>query len=282
MNATLTSIGARVEHVAFDQTTLNCRVWSAEGHSAGRVVLVHGLESHAGWFQDFAERLVTFGWTAIAFDREGSGSSGGRRGDARSPATLFDQLRTILNAIEPARPTHLIAHSWGARWALAQALVQPDDFRSIVLLAPGFALRRGYWPPMLATGLLKRLMSASATLPTPIDDDRDFTTRPTWLKFLAEDRNRLPRVTVQTLLTSRKLERLVRRGGASLRCPVLHLVAGRDAICDGDRNRELLRAMIPADLYHEIVYPDGEHSLLFECDRLPIVDDVNRWLSSHR
>jgi alpha-beta hydrolase superfamily lysophospholipase len=253
--------------------------WNHDAPRA-RVVLLHGLESHSGWFEDFGGRLAALGHAVVALDRAGAGRSDGGRGDLTDTRSLFAQLRRVLAEVAPSLPTFLLGFSWGARWALAQAAACPEDSHGLIVMAPGLCLREPYSRWRRAAVLVSALCRPAARVPTPVQRDEWFTTRPAALAYIRSDPLRLSRVTARLLVQSWMLERTFARRAAHMQTPVLHLVAGQDLICDNARNRRLLRRALPNGLYTERIYADAEHALMFECDRYPIAADIAAWIAA--
>jgi acylglycerol lipase len=258
---------------------LHYLLWRPEAPRA-RVVLLHGLESHGGWFTDFGSHLAATGHVVVALDRAGAGRSEGPRGDMSTATGLFAQVRTLLREVAPSLPSVVLGFSWGARWALAQAVQEPADTQGLILMAPGLRLQAPYPPLTRALVFATALCRPGTRVRTPVPDDRWFTTRSGPLAFIRSDPWRLSQVTSRLLWQSWILERLFVQRAQALRVPILHLVAGRDRICDNDRNREQLRAAVPDGLYAERFYADAEHALMFECDRYPIISDIATWIGS--
>ncbi len=57
------------------------RVWSVPECRAV-VVMLHGIQSHSGWYEGSGEHLAQAGVSVLAPDRRGSGMNGEARGDA--------------------------------------------------------------------------------------------------------------------------------------------------------------------------------------------------------
>src|SRR5690606_4186780 len=89
-----------------------------------------------------------------------------------------------------------------------------------------------------------------------------FTTTPVYLAYIESDPLRIRHVTARFLLTSRALDTWIARRLASLRTPMLLLLAGRDRIIDNDAVRTLL-SRSPADLTVR-EWCDATHSLQFD------------------
>ena len=270
---------ARPGFVETPEARLHYLLWQPDAPRA-RIVLLHGLESHSAWFTDLGPRLAALGHIVIAIDRPGAGRSGGPRGDAGPMQGLFGYLRLVLGAVSPPLPTYLIGFSWGARWALAQAIRHPGDARGVVMMAPGLHLLTTYSPMRRSAILATALCRPATRMPTPVREHEWFTTRPAPLAFIQSDPWRLSRVTSRLLLRSWLLERVYSRRAHVLRIPLLHLMGGRDRICDNRRNRRLLQRAAGTGLYAEHLYADADHALMFECDRYPIADDIATWIAA--
>lgn len=256
---------------------LHVRLWPTAAPSAS-IVLLHGLESNSSWFSDLGDRLAAQGYLVAALDRAGSGLSSGTRGDVADPDLLADQLRALLCELDPRTPCFCLGFSWGARWALAHSISHPDDFAGTILMAPGFFLKAPY---SIARQLFVATVAPFCPLlrfRTPTAADELFTTRREPLQFIRSDATRLSTVTIRLLWQSRRLARFIASRAGDLRTPLLHLTAGRDRICDNRRNREWLQRLPLAGRCTEVVYPDAEHALVFECRDCGIVQDIDEWV----
>jgi NAD(P)-dependent dehydrogenase (short-subunit alcohol dehydrogenase family)/pimeloyl-ACP methyl ester carboxylesterase len=82
--------------------------------SAPTVVAVHGYpDNHAVW--DGVAELLADDYHVVAYDVRGAGESD--KPGARSPyrmAQLVDDLITVVDAVSPDAPVHLLAHDWGS------------------------------------------------------------------------------------------------------------------------------------------------------------------------
>src|SRR5437588_360904 len=113
------------------------------------LVVVHGLQSHAQWFAEAADRLVDRGLSVYAVERRGSGSSPGRSGDIDRYQTWFEEVERVVDlarAEHHTTPVHLLGHCFGANVALGTALRRPGDVASLIMLAPGLHITPDYAP----------------------------------------------------------------------------------------------------------------------------------------
>lgn len=110
-----------------------------DGSGPDAVLFVHGVGGWAENWIETIERVAASGRRAIAFDLPGFGQStrvrGARYFDIRDPfyAKVVDGVRGSLGLERP----HLVGHSLGGGIAGVTAVVHPDAWRSLTLVAPG-------------------------------------------------------------------------------------------------------------------------------------------------
>jgi alpha-beta hydrolase superfamily lysophospholipase len=136
----------RIEtQTASDGYALHVAVWPASGPVRGRVVVIHGVQSHGGWYHGLGRTLAAAGYEAHFPDRRGSGSNDRDRGHAPSARRLVDDLAEWLAALrdrDPSAPIALAGISWGGKLTVLVAGRRPALVASgvgalVALLAPG-------------------------------------------------------------------------------------------------------------------------------------------------
>src|SRR5689334_1274012 len=106
---------------ASDGYPIHVTTWPTPGPIRGRVVVLHGVQSHGGWYHGLGRRLAEAGYEAHFPDRRGSGSNDRDRGHAPSPGRLLDDLAeqlATLRAEDPTLPIALAGISWGGKLAV--------------------------------------------------------------------------------------------------------------------------------------------------------------------
>lgn len=228
----------------------------ASGRKSSSIFLfLHGMESHAGWFDDVGKAVAARGYCAVAYDRLGWGASGGVRGDLRRGDDALAECLLAHGALLPDdQPCHVVGMSWGALPAALHAAL------SVTLLAPAiFPTRR-----LSAVDYLKVAASAggfpsSVALPlTPAD----FTHHREKQTFVRQDSLRVQRVAARFLLATWQLQRTVRQVGACAPTRSL-LLAGDDQLIDNKQTAAFGRhhgftTYTRADAAHSLVLEDPQ------------------------
>ncbi len=268
---------------ASDGYDLHVAVWPARGELKGRLVVIHGVQSHGGWYHNFGRTLAEAGYETHFPDRRGSGANRVDRGHTPSPRRLVDDIAERFQALREAdstTPLALAGISWGGKTAILTAAEHPGLVDALALICPGFQ-------PRVGVSLGERLKIAWAfltnrreTFPIPLSDPTLFTANPEGQRFIANDPLGLRAATAGLLAASTFIDRRVGRAVAKVRQPVLLMLAGQDRIVDNDRTRAFLRQM-PAENFQLIEYPDGHHTLEFEPDPSRYARDLVAWLDLH-
>jgi alpha-beta hydrolase superfamily lysophospholipase len=241
------------------------------------LVLLHGLQSHAGWFADAAETLLDGGLAVYALDRRGSGSSRGVRGDVGRYVDWLDEVATIVEQARadfPASPVHLVGHCFGANVALGCVLIRGLVVHSIVMLTPGLYVQPDYSAWEKARIVLSGLGAPDTRFRVPQDDDL-FTRDPDVLAWIQQDALGARTVTARCLWQVNAMLGALRRDVGQVRVPVLVLEAARDRLSDNTRNRALLTRALGDRCRWQTF--DAEHFLLAEPCREQVIDALVRW-----
>jgi acylglycerol lipase len=252
------------------------RVWEAD-QPIGRVVWVHGIISHGGWYLGSCRHLAQAGLEVHFLDRRGSGLNAGRRGDVDQFETWLGDVEEYLERLPSDLPTILVGISWGGKLATAVARRNRRLIEGLGLLCPGLYAKKG---PGLASRFALQVAGALGLwrlrVTIPLRDPALFTDCPPWQAYIASDPFTLRKVTVRFALADQELTRYATEGPEKIRVPVLLMLAGRDRIIDNDRVRGLVQRMSSADK-QIIEYPEAAHTFDFEPDPLQFFTDLAAW-----
>ena len=269
------------EFTASDGYRWRYRRYSAQGQAKAEVVCVHGIQSHAGWYEYSCSRLAHAGFSVSFLDRRGSGVNDAQRGDAPGFRRLLDDIGEFLTDRQQEKlPVFLLGISWGGKLAVALQRRHPGLVDGLALLCPGFFAK-------VRLPLIQRLrifwcwlFRPTKIFPIPLNDPALFTAEPRWQQFLRHDPLRLHHASARLLLESARLDGYLRFCRNYVTVPILLMLAGQDRIIRNDRTRRFVERLASTDR-QIIEYPNAHHTLEFEPDANRFIDDLLHWLESH-
>lgn len=283
------AIPPRIEfYTARDGRRLAARVWRTEELPRARVVFLHGITSHGGWYGQMASHLATAGFDVHFLDRRGSGLNAEQPGDVEDWRTWIDDVAVYLECglttdatrSQPRRlPTVLCGISWGGKLAPAVARRHAALVDALALICPG--IYSPFLPRLIKRGILvvpapDRLKRRRIRI--PLRRPELFTDSPRWLEFIAQDPLALRKVTWRFAQADRQLTRFARQSAPFLNLPVLMMLAGRDRIVLNDRTRRFFEQV--AGQHKTLVeYGGAAHTLEFERDPSTYFADLTHWLT---
>lgn len=250
----------------------------------GRVIVLHGVQSHQGWYHGLGCRLADRGFEAHFPDRRGSGGNTRDRGHTPSASRLVDDVGELLTELEaraPGVPTAVAGISWGAKLAVLAAARHPDRVAALALICPGLHPRVGVSRGERLRIALAYFTNRRKRFPVPLSDPALFTASPAGQAFIAADPLGLREATAGLLAASTFLDRSVASAPPRIKQPVLLMLASEDRIVDNDRTRRYVERLASRD-HLVIEYPGAHHTLEFEPDPGLYADDLARWLDERR
>ena len=266
--------------IASDGYPLHVRIWPASANPRGQVVVLHGVQSHGGWYHRLGRSLASAGYSAAFPDRRGSGANSRDRGHAQSARRLNLDLVEWLRAARaehPALPIALAGISWGAKLAVIAAGRHPELVDALALICPGLH-------PRVGVSRRERLEIAWAfftnrqkNFAIPLSDPALFTDSPEGQAFIAADPYSLRQGTAGLLAASFIIDRLVALAPARIHQPALLMLAGHDRIVDNARTLAYFDRLASTDRA-VIEYPDGHHTLEFDPEPARYALDLIGWL----
>lgn len=269
------------EQRAADGYPIQVGVWPVE-QPRGRIVVLHGVQSHFGWYGGLGRRLADAGYETHMPDRRGSGHNLQARGDTPGMNPLLQDIhdRLIdLRSREPRVPVALAGISWGGKLAVVAAGRRPDLVDGLALICPGLTPRVGVSVAERLRIAMARVFRPTSPFLIPLADPALFTANPEAQAFIAADPLSLRAASARLMAASSLLDVGVRRRLRNLPTPTLLMTAGRDRIVDNDRTRTLMdRSRLP--MLERIHYPDAHHTLEFEADPARYAADLVAWLDS--
>ncbi len=268
------------EFQASDGYRWRYRHYSPSGTPCAHVVCIHGIQSHAGWYEYSCRWLCERGYDVMFIDRRGAGMNTQHRGDAPSFRRLLDDLAEFLQSLRArseGRPIIFMAISWGGKLAVALQRRHPGLNDALVLICPGFFAQVPSSPKQWLSIIWARLTAPRKQFFIPLDSPDLFTATPHWQRFIAEDPLALREASARLLFENARLDGYLRFVTRFVRVPMLLLLAEKDRIIHNDQTRRFVARFASSD--KEIIeYPGAHHTLEFEPSPDVWLNDVERWL----
>jgi len=254
------------------------RNWSTDGIAKGILLIIHGLNSHSGYYQNFAIQLNENNFEVYAIDLCGRGQSEGERYyivDYNKIMADLDLFLNIANAEHPTLPVFLLGHSAGGVFASIYALHHQTQLKGLIsasiafqLPASGFALSSIKFlshliPHMRLVKLNNEHFSRDKAIVAAMNND----------PLLAKEKQ--PAKTMQQLiLAAEYLEKEM----AELKLPVLILHGMADRVTKPSGSEYFREHVSSVDKqlnlyeghYHDLIN-DKYHGIVFR--------DILRWLN---
>lgn len=255
--------------------------YPARGPSRATVAMIHGIQSHAGWYTQSSTRLAEAGFDVYFLDRRGSGANAQDRGHCRGPRQLKDDLLRFLRMVRSTaagRPVFLLAISWGGKLAVDAIQDHPDLVDGVIFIAPGWFAKIG--PSLIEqiNVVYSLLFRPRHSLPIPLSDPALFTANAEKQAYLRADPLSLRFGSARLLMTSRLLDLAIRKAPERIGSPALLMLAEHDRIIDNAATRDYFARFGSTDRT-VIEYPEAHHTLEFEPDPEPFFADLIAWLS---
>lgn len=255
------------------------RHFRAPGEPTGRLVFVHGIRSHGGWYTRSSGRFAAAGFDVFFLDRRGSGLNTAGRGDAPSFRRLLDDVGEFvqhLRADRPGLPIVLGGISWGGKLAVGLPYRRAGLVDGLVLLCPGLVPKVA--PPFArrARIAVARVIRPGKFFPIPLNEPELFTGSPDSQAYIHREPHGLREATARFLFGSFSLDIYLRRAVKQVSVPTLLVLGGQDRIISNEATRlSAGRFGTPVSV---LDYPDAHHTLEFEPAGHPWVDDVAAWV----
>jgi acylglycerol lipase len=270
--------------VASDGYPLHVTLWRVAQQSArGHVVILHGVQSHGGWYKRLGRSLAAAGYEVSIPDRRGSGANQLERGHTPSARRLIQDLVDWLVCIRNDRPDLPIAVagiSWGGKLVVIAAAQKPELVDGIALICPGLHPRVGVTRRERIQIAWAFLTNRHKKFPIPLSDPALFTANPDGQAFIAADPLGLHEATAGLLAASFFIDRWVKRAPPRIRQPALLMLAGQDRIVNNAATLAYFQTLASTDRT-VIEYFEGHHTLEFEPDPSRYALDLVNWINAH-
>jgi len=115
--------------------SLFIRSWRPDAAARGVVILVHGFNSHSGYYPWAAEQLRSGGLAVYALDLRGRGNSDGERYYVENISEYLDDVDTLVKLVksrEPGLPVFILGHSAGGVISSVYTLEHQNELAGLI------------------------------------------------------------------------------------------------------------------------------------------------------
>lgn len=245
--------------------------------------MIHGIQSHSGWFRSSAEHLNKAGFTVIAPDRRGSGENKLARADTPSFERLIADIFEFINLAEKnfSDDIHMIGISWGGKLVLAIMKLLPEIIKSFTLIAPGVIPKIKISKKERLCILKDIMISPLHRHKIPLNDPSYFTENPERKEFIHKDPLKLTEASARFMYQSWRLDLFIKNIPHVIKSPVKLFLAGKDRIIDNCKTLEYYRSIRVRSAKKELAfYPNAHHTIEFEKDNTLFLRDLQKWIST--
>ena len=244
-----------------------------------RLVFVHGIRSHGGWYERSCRVLASADSDVYFLDRRGAGLNTAYRGDTPSFRRLLDDVAEFVQRLRNDRgwlPTFVGGISWGGKLAVGLPYRKPNLVDGLILLCPGLVPKVAPALPQRARIAVARVFRPWKFFPVPLNEPNLFTASAERQAFIDSDPHGLRQATARFLFSSFSLDLYLKRAAKRVTVPTFLALAEHDRIIDNARTAAFVRRFPgPTEVN---TYPGTHHTLEFERDDHPWLGDVQRWL----
>ncbi|MDN3549169.1 alpha/beta hydrolase [Mucilaginibacter aquaedulcis] len=254
------------------------RNWITDNKPRGIILIIHGLNSHSAYYQNFALELNKNNYEVYALDLPGRGRSEGERyyiNDYKEIIADIDQLLKIIQTAHPLIPVVLFGHSAGGVFAAVYALLYQAKLKAFIcesfafkVPAPGFALA--------IMRLLGHITPHSRLIKLKNEDfsrDKSFVYRMNQ-DSLIKDEKQPARSMQQLLLAGDCLKKRM----AEIMLPLLILHGTADRVTKPDGSKYFVEQASSPD--KQLKFYEGHyHDLLNDKYNGIVMRDIIKWLN---
>jgi acylglycerol lipase len=270
---------AGVEYIpGVDGTKLAVRIAGGSGLRTP-LVMLHGLQSHSGWFVQSQTFLAGLGFPVYAMDRRGSGLSEGARGDCTDFRQMISDIHAVVNRVRAQHEVenvHVFGHCFGTIPAVLFATAHPGLVTSLMLASSGIHTKVSLAFSRKLELVLAKASRRTVQIPIPLKAEM-FSDLNECVQFIREDEARLKTATGSLYYEVRRACRHIQSNRHLLDMPVFMASAGDDPICDTEANERFFYSL-PARHKLLVRYERSRHVIEFSEQRDDFFRDLSWWM----
>ena len=254
------------------------RSWSPVGAVRGIMILVHGFNSHSGYFAWAGERFAEDGFAVYALDHRGRGKSEGERFYVEHFSDWLADVNTltdIARSENPGLPVYMLGHSVGG--VIASSYVYEHQEEIAGLICESFAFDVGL--PQLVQLALEGASYLIPHLPVYSLKNEIFSRDPAVIEQMDNDpliaNEKQPAETAAEVL---KAAARLKEHMPNIKVPVFIIHGTDDKATRYQGSQYFYDNVGSADKTLKL-YEGGYHDLLNDIDKETVMADILAWVN---
>jgi alpha-beta hydrolase superfamily lysophospholipase len=256
------------------------RTWRPETPPRGVIVLVHGFNSHSGYYLWAAEQLLASGLAVYALDLRGRGKSDGERYYVEKFSEYqsdVDALVNLARSREPGLPLFMLGHSAGGVIACNYVLDHQADFAGLVCESFAYQVPA----PDFALSVLKGLSHLAPHAHVLKLKKEDFSRDKKVVQALLDDPLLANEVQpTKTVAEMVRADERLKRDFKLFTVPLLIIHGTRDTVTRPEGSNEFYANAGSRDKTLKL-YEGYFHDPLNDIGKEAVMTDIRAWLSAH-
>jgi len=260
-----------------DGLNIFTRSWHPEGRPRGVVMLVHGFNSHSGYYTWVADRLAADGLAVYALDLRGRGKSDGERFYVAKFEDYVNDLAKFIEMVksrEPGLPVYLLGHSAGGVVSCVYALEHQEELAGFICESFAFQVPA----PDFALAVFKGLSHVAPHAHILRLKNEDFSRDPKAVAAMDQD----PLIAhetqpTQTLAEMVRADERLEKGFSTITLPLLILHGTSDKATRPSGSRFFYDNAASTDKTLKL-YEGAYHDLLNDTDKTTVMADIKSWI----
>lgn len=256
------------------------RTWQPDGTPRAVVVLVHGFNSHSGYFTWVGEQFASAGLAAYALDWRGRGQSDGERFSVEKLADVVADVDTLVEqakAAHPGLPLFLLGHSAGGVVSCIYTLEHQQKLTGLICESFAFELPA----PDFAIAVLKGVSYIAPHAHVITLHNEDFSRDPDVVTAMNSD----PLIahesqTAQMAAELARADDRLKREFPHITLPVLILHGTADKATKPSGSHHFYEQAGSTDKTLKL-YEGHYHDLLNDLDKEAVLTDIQQWIDRH-
>jgi len=253
------------------------RSWRPESKPRAVIVLVHGFNSHSGYYLWAAEQLVASGLAVYALDLRGRGKSDGERYYIDKFAEYqadVDALVKVARSREAGLPLFMFGHSAGGVIAGNYVLDHQDGIKGFICESFAYKVPA----PDFALAVLKGLSHLAPHAHVLNLPKKEFSRDPKVVQALIDDPLLANEVQpTKTVAEMVRADERLSRDFPQFKLPVLIIHGTKDTVTRPEGSKEFFERAGSADKTLKL-YEGYFHDPLNDVGKEPVMADIRAWL----